>query len=187
MKNITLLVIVLLVISTLFVAGCTQQQPVQPAPLSTSQITPIPVTQVPDTIKKADTAFGAILVSGQGKTLYFFTIDQRASGVSSCNGQCAVMWPIFFTDTIRVSAPLNPADFGSITRADGAKQTTYMGRPLYFYSGDVNPGDINGSGINKVWYVANIAGTVPTTPPTTVPTTVQTPSLAGGGGGGGGY
>jgi hypothetical protein len=61
-----------------------------------------------------------------------------------------------------------------------------MGRPLYFSSFDVKPGDINGSGINNVWTVANIAGTVVTTPPTTVPTTRQTPSLAGGGGGGGG-
>ena len=44
-----------------------------------------------------------------------------------------------------------------------------MGRPLYFYSGDTNPGDVNGEGINKVWYVANVAGTVPTTPPTPTP------------------
>jgi Uncharacterized protein conserved in bacteria len=143
----------------------------------------------PDTIKKADTSFGAVLTDGQGKTLYYFANDQRASGASSCNGQCAVMWPVFFTGTVRVSSPLNPADFASITRADGTKQTTYMGRPLYYYSGDVKPGDINGSGINKVWYVANSAGTVPTTRPTTIPTSVQTPSLAGGGGGsgGGGY
>ena len=62
-----------------------------------------------------------------------------------------------------------------------------MGRPLYFSSFDAKPGDINGSGINKVWTVANIAGTVVTTPPTTIPTPTQTNSLAGDGGGGGGY
>jgi predicted lipoprotein with Yx(FWY)xxD motif len=146
----------------------------------------MPVTKLPDTIKKADTTFGAILVDGQGKTLYYFTPDQYANGASACGAACVVAWPVFFTDTIRVSSPLNPADFASITRADGSKQTTYKGIPLYFYSGDSKPGDINGSGINKVWYVANIAGTVPTTPPTPTPTAVRTPSLAGGGGGGGG-
>jgi predicted lipoprotein with Yx(FWY)xxD motif len=187
MKNITLLLLLLVVISTLFIAGCTQQQQVQPIQQTTPQPTPIPVTQLPDTIKKAESAFGAVLVDGQGRTLYFFTIDRRASGTSSCDAACTAIWPVFYTDTLSVSSPLNPSDFASITRVDGTKQTTYMGRPLYFYSGDVKPGDINGSGINKVWYVSNIAGTVPTTPPTTVPTTVQTPSLAGGGGGGGGY
>jgi predicted lipoprotein with Yx(FWY)xxD motif len=187
MKNTTVLLLVLVVISTLFVAGCTQSPAVQPTPQPTPQPTQMPTAQLPDTIKKADTAFGAVLVDGQGKTLYFFTIDRRSSSTSSCDAVCATTWPVFFTDTLRVSSPLNPADFASITRADGTKQTTYMGRPLYFYSGDVKPGDINGSGINKVWYVSNIAGTVPTTPPTTIPTTIQTPSLAGGGSGGGGY
>jgi predicted lipoprotein with Yx(FWY)xxD motif len=186
MKNTMFLLLMIVVISTLFIAGCTQSPAAQPTTQPTLQPNPVPATQVPDTIKKADTAFGAILVNGQGKTLYYFANDQRGSGASSCNGQCGVTWPVFFTDTIRVSSPLNPADFGSITRADGTKQTTYMGRPLYFYSGDVNPGDINGSGINKVWYVANIAGFVPTTPPTPTPTAIRTPSLAGGGGGGGG-
>jgi predicted lipoprotein with Yx(FWY)xxD motif len=186
MKKTTLLLLILIVISTLFVAGCTQVPGAQPAPQATSPSTPLPVTQLPDTVKKADTAFGAILVDAQGKTLYYFTLDQYANGASACDAACAQTWPVFFTDSIRVSSPLTPADFAFITRADGSKQTTYKGIPLYFYSGDSKPGDINGSGINKVWYVANIAGTVPTTPPTPTPTAIRTPSLAGGGGGGGG-
>jgi predicted lipoprotein with Yx(FWY)xxD motif len=189
MKNTTLTLLTLVVISTLLIAGCTMPKSTLPATTAkaTPQPTPTPVTQLTDTIKKADTTFGVLLVDGQGKTLYYFAIDRPASGASSCDESCAATWPIFFTDTIRVSSPLNPGDFASITRADGTKQTTYMGRPLYFYKGDKVPGDINGSGINKVWYVANIAGFIPTTPPTPTPTAVRTPSLAGGGGGGGGY
>ncbi len=175
----------LMVISALSVAGCTQMPATQP-PQTTSQPTSTPVVQLPDTVKKADTAFGAILVDGQGKTLYYYTLDQYTNGRSACDAACVVAWPVFYTNAIRVSSPLSPADFGSITRADGSKQTTYKGNPLYFYVGDTQPGDINGSGINKVWYVANIAGTVPTTPPTPTPTAIRTPSLAGGGGGGGG-
>jgi hypothetical protein len=56
------------------------------------------------------------------------------------------------------------------------KQTAFMGRPLYYYSGDKNPGETNGQGFNNIWYVANTSGSVPvvTTIPTTLPTTVLT-------------
>lgn len=187
MKATAIFVITLVTISTLLIAGCTQPPAVQPTPQPSPVPTPVPTTQLPDTIRIADTSFGRILTDAQGKTLYFYAVDVRGSGVSSCAGQCAVTWPVFSVDAIRVSSPLNPTDFGFITRADGTKQAAYMGRPLYLSSFDKQPGDINGSGIDRVWNVANIAGTVVTTPPTTIPTPTQTNSLAGGGGGGGGY
>ena len=50
------------------------------------------------------------------------------------------------------------------------------GRPLYYYSGDKNPGETNGQGFNNLWYVSNTSGSVPvvTTIPTTIPTSVPT-------------
>ncbi len=59
-----------------------------------------------------------------------------------------------------------------------------MGRPLYYYSNDVKPGDTNGEGFNNLWYVANITGTVPTVPsPTPTPITpVPTQSIVSYGG-----
>ena len=42
---------------------------------------------------------------------------------------------------------LKDADFGTITRADGKKQTTYKGMPLYFFVGDKAAGDTNGQGV----------------------------------------
>jgi len=146
MKNTTLFLLLLVVISILFIAGCTQQQTVQP--------TPQPTTVKPaDTIGTASSSLGTILVDAQGKTLYYFANDIPASGTSSCNGQCAVVWPVFSADTIKVSSPLDPADFGSITRADGKKQTTYYGWPLYYYQADTKPGDVNGENVLKVWFV----------------------------------
>jgi hypothetical protein len=41
-------------------------------------------------------------------------------------------------------------------RSDGKPQVTYHGHPLYFFSGDQNPGDANGQGVNTfggLWYV----------------------------------
>ena len=149
MKNTTLLILCLAAVSVLLVAGCTQTQVPQPTP----QPTATPTTQPADTIKTADTALGKIIVDAQGKTLYYFANDIPASGASSCNGQCAVVWPIFSASTIVVSSPLDPADFGSITRADGSKQTTYYGWPLYYYQGDTKAGDTNGENVLKVWFV----------------------------------
>ena len=55
--------------------------------------------------------------------------------------------------TIQVSSPLNAADFGSITRADGTNQTTWKGWPLYYYASDSAPGQVNGENVQKIWFV----------------------------------
>jgi predicted lipoprotein with Yx(FWY)xxD motif len=146
MKKTTFLLLVLMVVATLLIAGCTQQQLVQPTP----QPTPV---KPADTIKVSETSLGKILVDSQGKTLYYFANDVPASGASSCNGQCAVVWPVFSSDTIKVSSPLDQADFGTITRTDGTKQTTYHGWPLYYYQADTKPGDVKGENVLDVWFV----------------------------------
>ena len=48
---------------------------------------------------------------------------------------------------------IDAAAVGEITRADGSKQTTYQGWPLYYYSGDGRAGDLNGEGIGSIWFV----------------------------------
>ena len=147
MKNTTLFFLLLVLISTLFIAGCTQQLPAQ-------QQTPQPTAVKPaDTVRTANSSLGTILVDSQGKTLYYFANDIPAGGASSCNGQCAVVWPVFSTGTITVSSPLDPADFGTITRTDGTKQTTYYGLPLYYYQADTKPGDVNGENVLKTWFI----------------------------------
>ena len=150
MKNITTILLLLIVISILFIAGCTQQLSGQQTP----QPTPQPTTVKPgDTVKTANNSLGTILVDSQGKTLYYFANDIPASGASSCYGQCAVVWPVFSTGTVTVSSPLDPADFGTITRTDGTKQTTYFGWPLYYYQADTKTGDTNGENVLDTWFV----------------------------------
>jgi predicted lipoprotein with Yx(FWY)xxD motif len=193
-----MVILLVLVITALLIAGCTQQQQAQPTPEPTQLPTQAPasatqpVVLAAPTIGTASSTLGTILVDPQGKTLYYFTNDVPGSGASACNGQCAIVWPPVSVSTASVSG-LNPADFASIMRSDGSQQTTYRGRPLYTYSGDAQPGNANGQGFNGVWYVANAAGTVPA--PTTQPTTFNTLSPYGGGyasggsggGSGGGY
>jgi predicted lipoprotein with Yx(FWY)xxD motif len=140
MKTTILVIFMLVVVSMALGAGCTQQQQqLSPTPQPTAA--PAPPA---DTIRTTGSSLG---------TLYYFANDIPASGASSCYGKCAVAWPVFSADTVRVSSPLDPADFGSITRTDGAKQTTYYGWPLYYYQADTKPGDLNGENVLKTWFV----------------------------------
>jgi len=106
----------------------------------------------PTILTSENETFGNILTDENGRTLYFFSRDTK--GTSVCLGGCADVWPAFYSETIVVSGGLNTADFTSITRSDGAKQTVYKGYPLYHYSQDVQAGEIKGDGITDIWFVA---------------------------------
>ena len=88
-----------------------------------------------------------VMASKDGKTLY--TFDKDASGKSNCNGGCASAWPPF----IVANPNLAGGDFSIVKRDDGAAQWAYKGRPLYFFAGDANAGDINGDNQGGVWHV----------------------------------
>ncbi|MBC8016148.1 MAG: hypothetical protein H7X79_10465 [Sporomusaceae bacterium] len=69
--------------------------------------------------------YGGYLVDGQGRALYYFTKD--APEMSTTKGPVAVNWPAFYAADIKVPAELEMMDFGTITREDGMKQTTFRG------------------------------------------------------------
>ncbi|WP_248926545.1 plastocyanin/azurin family copper-binding protein [Paenibacillus hamazuiensis] len=94
---------------------------------------------------------GSFLVDAAGKTLYYYAKDMP--DMSMCKDQCAVNWPIYYAENIQVSSELNAADFKTIVREDGKKQTTYKGMPLYYFAKDEKAGDVKGQGVNNVWYV----------------------------------
>jgi predicted lipoprotein with Yx(FWY)xxD motif len=94
------------------------------------------------------------LTDSAGMTLYYYTMD--ANGQSACYGKCASAWPIFYAENTTVSGALSAADFGTITRTDGTKQTTYKGWPLYYWFKDKKAGDMTGEGVGKVWYVLTV-------------------------------
>ncbi|SFD09008.1 Secreted repeat of unknown function [Chitinophaga sp. CF118] len=96
--------------------------------------------------------FGKILTDSLGKSLYFFSLD--ANGSSGCTGDCIAAWPVFYKEHLTIDTSLTSADFGTITRADGSKQTTYKGWPLYYYVGDTKAGDVTGEAVGKIWFLA---------------------------------
>jgi predicted lipoprotein with Yx(FWY)xxD motif len=97
---------------------------------------------------------GNYLVNEKGMTLYYFDNDRPAS--STCYESCAAVWPPFYAEWIDIPEKMSYEDFGEIGRVDGIYQTTYKNRPLYLYSGDQNPGDINGEGMKGAWFAMRI-------------------------------
>jgi predicted lipoprotein with Yx(FWY)xxD motif len=148
MRNNTIIILIFIALAAVLIAGCTQpQQPAQPTPVVTTQTTV-------NTVYVADSSLGRILTDTKGITLYYFITDVPGSGASTCYGNCETAWPVFSVDSIIISSPLNAADFSTITRTNGTKQTTYRGWPLYYWQNDKKPGDVLGENVLKVWYVA---------------------------------
>jgi len=94
------------------------------------------------------------LTDDNGMTLYYYTLD--TNGQSACYGGCAKAWPTYYAANLTVADGLSSDDFGTITRTDGTKQTTYKGWPLYYWFKDKAAGDMTGEGVQKVWYVLTV-------------------------------
>jgi predicted lipoprotein with Yx(FWY)xxD motif len=104
-------------------------------------------------LKTASGPAGIWLTDSAGRTLYVFTQDTAKT--SACTGACAQAWPpLTTTGTVTISGQFTvPTDLGFITRADGTKQVTYGGHPLYYFSGDTAPGQMKGQGVGGAWFI----------------------------------
>ncbi|MCI3934984.1 hypothetical protein [Streptomyces sp. AN091965] len=95
-----------------------------------------------------------VVVNGSGFTLYRFDKDTARPSVSNCSGACATTWPPVLVDPgskIFVDG-VKTSDVGIIKRADGTRQVTIGGRPVYRFSKDLKPGDTNGQGVGGTWF-----------------------------------
>ena len=112
------------------------------------------------TISTARTGLGRVVVDASGRTLYLFEKDKR--GHSACSGACASYWPPVLTTAKPVAAAGTQRSLlGTIRRANGTKQVTYAGHPLYRFFGDTKRGQTNGEGLHDFgagWYVLSPSG-----------------------------
>jgi predicted lipoprotein with Yx(FWY)xxD motif len=110
-------------------------------------------------VKSGDTSLGKVLVSPSGLTLYALTTDTKTH--SSCDGTCAQVWPPVLVRNGWKAAPgLDQSLFSTIVRSDGSRQLVAGQWPLYTFSGDTKPGDVNGEGSGGVWFAAGVDGTL---------------------------
>ncbi len=112
------------------------------------------------TVTTARTGLGRVVVDGRGRSLYLFEKDTR--GRSACSGVCAAYWPPLLTNGRSIAIRgAKPSLLASIRRADGSRQVSYAGHPLYFFSGDTRRGQTNGEGLQDFgagWYVLTPSG-----------------------------
>ena len=105
-------------------------------------------------------ALGSILVDAEGQTLYVFQKDK--GGKSSCSGSCAKVWPPeVTTSSPKAGSGASASMLGTVKRSDGTMQVTYAGHPLYTYTADTSPGQVNGNGVNSyggVWNAVQPSG-----------------------------
>jgi predicted lipoprotein with Yx(FWY)xxD motif len=99
----------------------------------------------PVTIKTGNSSLGRIIVDARGRTLYLFEKDTRRH--SACSGACAAYWPPLLTHgKPNAGTGVKRSLLGVIRRANGTRQVTYAGHPLYRFALDTKPGQTNGEG-----------------------------------------
>lgn len=103
-------------------------------------------------------ALGAVLVDGQGHTLYVNV--QQKNDPSACDRNCLSVWPpVLTSSTVAPRGGLSAALLGTVTLPGGGQEVTYNHFPLHSYVGDSLPGDANGQAIQNAWYAMTTAGT----------------------------
>jgi predicted lipoprotein with Yx(FWY)xxD motif len=103
---------------------------------------------------------GKIVVDSKGFTLYDFHKDKGTS--SSCYGECAQIWPPMLTESQPKGVNgVSASKLGTTMRKDGTTQVALAGHPLYTYTADTKPGEVNGndfSSFGAQWYALDPSG-----------------------------
>jgi predicted lipoprotein with Yx(FWY)xxD motif len=108
-------------------------------------------------VKVGESSLGPILTDQNGRTLYAFTNDK--GGTSSCTAECIATWPALVSrQSVITGAGADKTLLAQTTRTEGAAQATYGNWPLYYYVGDMGPGDIDGQGVGGVWFAIGADG-----------------------------
>ncbi|MFC3735727.1 COG4315 family predicted lipoprotein [Paractinoplanes deccanensis] len=97
---------------------------------------------------------GKVVENENQQVLYRFDSDTNSPAKSNCDGDCAKVWPpALTTDGKPTLKGVDSKLVGTITRADGSKQLTLKGWPLYTYIGDTKPHAWKGQNVAGKWFV----------------------------------
>ena len=125
---------------------------VGPLPSSNDQSIP-PVGTTVMIVQK--TAIGYVLAEANRQVVYTYSKDTKG-GKPTCTGACAATW-LPATGTPQASpADVFSGQFGLVTRANGVKQITYNGLPLYLLKGAAGMAT-TGNGQGGVWHVVKLS------------------------------
>lgn len=132
-----------------------------PSPAKARAQTPSKIGQDGTLVTDAADAAGSLTVMSVGGPGDYVADNRRRavyslegdSDGSKCTDACLRQWAPLFPPTTEptVSGNLAPALIGTIDRADGSRQITYNGHPLYHYAGDTRTGSTAGHNVEDEW------------------------------------
>ena len=101
-------------------------------------------------------AIGWVLAMANGQVVYAYDKDPKG-GTPACTGSCAKIWlPVTGGHPVASPADKGLGTLGTVTTANGAKQITYNGSPLYTFKG-AKALVTNGNGVGGVWHVIKMS------------------------------
>jgi len=100
-------------------------------------------------------ALGYVLAEANGQVLYTYDKDTKG-GTPACTGSCAAVWLPLTGNPMLSPASQGLGTVGTVSDANGAKQVTYNGKPLYTFNG-AKPLSVKGDGVGGVWHVIKLS------------------------------
>jgi predicted lipoprotein with Yx(FWY)xxD motif len=113
---------------------------------------PAPGTQV---LIVERSKLGWVLAEASGFVVYTYGGDAKG-GSPTCTGSCAALWPAVTGLPQAGPADTLPGTLGTVTMANGAKQITYNGYPLYTLKG-AGALSTKGNGMEGKWHVIKLS------------------------------
>jgi predicted lipoprotein with Yx(FWY)xxD motif len=100
-------------------------------------------------------ALGYVLAEANGQVVYTYGKDTK-NGAPTCTASCASIWPPVTGKPYASKADKLPGTLSTVADANGAKQLTYNGLPLYSYKG-AKPLATAGNGVGGEWHVIKLS------------------------------
>jgi predicted lipoprotein with Yx(FWY)xxD motif len=100
-------------------------------------------------------ALGYVLAAADGQVVYTYGKDSKGSA-PTCTGSCATTWPPLTGKPLASQADKLPGTLGTVSDANGAKQVTYNGLPLYTFKG-AKAFVTTGNGVDGEWHVIKLS------------------------------
>ncbi|MFE2327948.1 SCO0930 family lipoprotein [Streptomyces sp. NPDC059385] len=105
-----------------------------------------------------DPKLGDHIVDGKGMTVYRFKPDTAWPMESKCTGDCVAKWPVVPPVDKANAKGIVEKGYSVLDRPDGKKQQAIDCWPVYTFTGDKKPGDVNGQGVGGTWYAVSPEG-----------------------------